>query len=255
MKNFVFALFLGLTYFGGKVTAQEFEDLLVLYVDEKYEKCFFKALKYTESDKTKSEPLPYLYCSMTLFEMSQNAEYKDEFPKAFKDAISFAGKYRKKDKAYAYREESEEHIETLKTILTEEVENYMLAPDERAYKKAYGLVKKMVKMDPNCVGSELLKAQLTTLTGNKTEGKKQMVVAKDRLDKVGEEIQFGDMTESQQKLFKYSLIFVSNSINAKDPEGAKEMISRGQQYFGEEREDCLLEDNADFKDAYTKITG
>ena len=81
-------------------TAQKhvYEDLLVLYVDEEYEKCLAKAEGYTLKDDTRRDPLPYLYMSMSLFEMSKDEKYVTDYPKADRDALKYAEKYRKKDK-------------------------------------------------------------------------------------------------------------------------------------------------------------
>ena len=81
---------------------EEYMDLLLLFVDEKYDICFSKASKYTQKDKTKNDPLPYLYIAMSSFEMSQDHKYTNLHPKAYKTAISFTAKYRKKDKQYKW---------------------------------------------------------------------------------------------------------------------------------------------------------
>ena len=44
-------------------TDNTYENLLVLYVNEDYKNCFNKSLKYTVKDKTKKDPLPYLFAS------------------------------------------------------------------------------------------------------------------------------------------------------------------------------------------------
>ena len=44
-----------------------YEDLLVMYVDEKYDKCIAKAEGYTMADDTKKDALPFLYMSMWFF--------------------------------------------------------------------------------------------------------------------------------------------------------------------------------------------
>ena len=43
------------------ITDDELNQLLVWFVDEKYEKVLFKAIRYTEDDKQKKHPVPYLY--------------------------------------------------------------------------------------------------------------------------------------------------------------------------------------------------
>ena len=256
MKKLVFALFLGLFILKPSITsAQNYEDLLILLVDEKYDKCFDKALKYTENEKTKNDPLPYLYASQALYEMSLDSKYKDDFSNAYGDALSFATKYRKKDKSYAYKSDAEPFIEKLKLNILESVENYILDGDEKGYKKALGLIKKVNAMDPDCRGSELLRGELEILTKNKTVGKKMVVAAMERVKAIGTDIQFADLNLSQQKYLKFTLIFSANLQKESNPSEAKSIISIGQPYFGEENEACLIEDNEDFKTAYKKITG
>ncbi|MFT5305267.1 MAG: hypothetical protein ACI9N1_000651 [Flavobacteriales bacterium] len=256
MKKLLTALALALYLLApGKVTAQEYEDLLVLYVDEKYEKCYDKSIKYTLNDKTKNDALPYLFCSMALYEMSRDHKYIEMFPKAFKDCLGYAAKYRKKDEELAYRSESIEHIETLKKVILEEADNYILEGEEKYYKKALSTVKKVVKIDPDDRGSELLRGELEILTKNKSEGRKMVKEAMTKIDLIGEDVQFSDMTLTQQMYLKYSLIFSAKLANAKDPELAKSIIAKGQAYFGEPREDCLIDDNSDFIKAYKLITG
>lgn len=257
MKKLLFTLLLGISFLTPTTSSfgQEYEDLLVLLVDEDYEKCFDKAIKYTEKEDTKNDPLPYLYAAQALFEMSRDHKYVETFPNAYKDALSFAGKYRKQDKAYAYRSDAEPFIEKLKTIILEEIDNFLLDADEKAYKKALGLMKKVVKFDPDCAGSVLLWGELEILTKNKTEGKKIVVEGFKLIDKIGTDIQFGDMTQSQQLYLKYSLMFSAKLVLERDLARAREIISIGQPYFGEERDDLLLEDTSDFKKLYKEITG
>ncbi len=75
---------------------EDYMDLLLLFVDEKYDVCYGKAMKYTGKDKTKADPLPYLYIAMSSFEMSQDHKYTNVYPKAYKTAISYSAKYRKR---------------------------------------------------------------------------------------------------------------------------------------------------------------
>ena len=238
-----------------KLFAQEYQDLLLLYVDEKYDKCYDKAVKYTGNDKTKKDALPYLYASMALFEMSRDHAYVDDFPKAFKESLSYAAKYRKKDIEDAYKEDSQEYIEKLKMVVVEEVENYLMEGTDKGYSKSVSLIKKIKDIDRKDYGAYLLWGLLETLNGNKTEGRKIVSEGFDKINTIGTDVQFGDLTESEQYYLRLSLMEYAKFQNEKDPEGAKETISIGHQYFYEQREDCLLEDNSKFKELYDEITG
>lgn len=257
MKKILYTLFFGLLLTNplSTIFAQEYEDLLVLFVDEKYEKCYDKALKYTEDDKTKNDALPYLYAAEALYEMSRDHQYIETFPNAYKDALSYAAKYRKKDKAYSYRSDAEEFIEKLKKIILEEVDNYILEGDEKSYKKALAVMKKVVQIDPDDRGAVLLRGDLEILTKNKTEGTKIVAEGLDLIKKIGTDIQFKDLTLSQQMYLKYAIMFNAKLAKETNKAKASEVISLGQNYFGEENSDCLIEDNADFKSLYKEITG
>ena len=101
MKMKIFSL-LALMLFAQFAKAQEteFKDLLSLFVDQKYEKVLNKAENYTVNEETKKHPLPYLYISMSLYEMSKIEKYAqmEEYKNAFKDAMKYTSKYAAKDK-------------------------------------------------------------------------------------------------------------------------------------------------------------
>ena len=141
-------------------TDNDYMDLLLFYVDEKYDICFNKAMKYTLKEKTKKDPLPYLYVSKASFEMSRDHKYTNNYPKAYKTAISFAAKYRKKDKEYKFKDDAEDYIDAFKLVMIEEIENYILEGTDATYGKATGLCKKTCDMDPDDYGAKLLYACL-----------------------------------------------------------------------------------------------
>jgi len=255
MKKLLVILSL-ITYTAGNtVLSQEFKDLLILYVDENYEKCFGKAIKYTESEKSKKHPLPYLYVSMASFGMSQDHQYSETWPKAYSTALSFAKKYRKKDPDNTYAEDSQGYIDQLKEIIYEDVENYMLTKTEKGYKKAAGILKKACAFDPKDYGALLLWGQLEILVKNKAEGGKIVHTAIDSIKTIGANTQFSDLTEIQQKYLRKSLMEYALFTDENDHAKAIEIISMGQPFFYEEREDCLLDDNEEFKKLYDEITG
>lgn len=253
MKNLLIILLILL--FSQKLFAQDYMDLLALIADEKYEKCLFKCQKLIESEKTKKEPLPYLYASMSYYEMSRDHKFKDDYPKAFKNALSYLGKYRKKDKSYEFKEDAEEYMEKLKFILLEEIENYALDGTEKSAKKTASLMKKIITFDPDDNGAKLIQGLNFILSKNKTEGKRVVADAFDLIKKIGTDIEFGNMTESQQVYLKFALIQYTKFQQPIDPIAAKETISLGHQFFYEKRDDCLIDDNSDFKELYDEITG
>jgi len=192
---------------------------------------------------------------MASFEMSQDHKYSTDWPKAYSTALSFAKKYRKKDPDNTYKEDSQEYIDKLKEIIYEDLENYLLEGTEKGYKKALGGIKKVAAFDLQDYGVILIRGQLEILTKNKTEGRKTVSRGIELIKTIGTDVQFGDLNEMQQKYLRKALMEYAKFVDEKDHAKAIEIISIGQPFFYEEREDCLLEDNEEFKTLYDKITG
>lgn len=82
-----------------QVSGSTNEKLIDLYVMGRYEDCYIKAAKMTESDKYKSESEPYLWVAMCLIELTKDPELEEFYPeeKTIKDALKYGAKFKKKD--------------------------------------------------------------------------------------------------------------------------------------------------------------
>ena len=235
-------------------TDNEYMDLLLLFVDEKYEVCYNKSIKYTEKEKTKKDPLPFLYVSMASFEMSRDHKYTNTFPKAYKTAISFAAKYRKKDKDHKYKSDSEKFINDFKLIILEEVENHLLEGTAATYGKAAGLTKKSCDMDPDDYGSKLLYALLSDLTKNKTAAKEYMNLCIPKLEEYqSDKSSLSKMNKSQQTILRFAILEYSNYYQTKEPAKAKKMLEYGKAFFYEKNELSKIKYNTDYKLKYDSL--
>lgn len=135
-------------------TAQKgvYDDLLVLYVDEEYEKCIFKADRYTQKDDTRRDALPFLYLSMCYHEMSKLEKFTsmDEYKYASRDALKYAVKYRKKDKNLEFFRNYEDYWAELNTVAMDGGFYYM---DTKSFSKAKRQFQRMVGYDPANAGA------------------------------------------------------------------------------------------------------
>jgi hypothetical protein len=233
----------------------EYTDLLVYYVDEEYEKCLKKADKYMNKDESKYDPLPYLYTSMCYYEMSRDNKYSEDYPKAYRNALSYLTKYRRKDKTFAYKEDAQSYIEKIKLVLAEEIDNYQLDGSEKADKKITGLLKKLIRIDPDDAGVELMLGVYYAKTKNRSESKKYIACGKEAVKAIGDSIPFGDLTKTQQLYFKESLISFYEMKSVRFPEEAEKVFMMGELYFTEEREDCYIENKDDFLKIYKEVEG
>ena len=55
------------------IPQEDFDELLMWMVDEKFEKVLYNAIRYTEDDETKKEPVPYVFMSMAYFKSLNQA--------------------------------------------------------------------------------------------------------------------------------------------------------------------------------------
>lgn len=134
MKQLLTLAFVAALQLGAMAQKHVYEDLLVMYVDEKYEKCIAKAESYINADDTKRDALPFLYVSMCYYEMSRNTKYEVDYPKAAVEALKWAVKYRKKDKEKEFFNNYEDYWSSLNTMALEMGEG--LLDDPKTLSKA-----------------------------------------------------------------------------------------------------------------------
>lgn len=227
-------LFAVMGLLGNTAVAQEYEDLKGLYLDGKYDKLVVKAEKYTQKDKTRNDALPYLYMSKGLFKISmdEKLKIKDEFKNAEMDALTYFGQYQKKDKGKIYNDLAEPHLNEMKNVIYEEVENFYM---QKNYKKAIASLKKMMKIEPANIGVNLMKGVSEYLNKNKTEGKANIKVGIDGLKAL---TTFDSMSDEDKRFMKLGLIEYTNFLlTSKDYSGAKSAITLGYQYYQDKEAD------------------
>lgn len=136
-------------------TENTYEDLLILYVDEDYEKLLSKATKYTENDKTRKDPAPFLYVSKAYFEMSRDEQYAEKYPadKALRDALKWAAKYRRKDRDGSLYDVNEMYFEELKKVAVAEGAAQI---SDQNYSRAKRFYDSITDFDPSDPGAWLM---------------------------------------------------------------------------------------------------
>lgn len=223
----------------------DYEDLKGLYIDGKYAKLADKAEAYTRKDKTANDPLPYLYLAKALFKISQDEKLKveEQYKSAEMESITYYATYVKKDKGKVYKDIADPFIAELKTQLYEEAQNFY---ETKNYKKAIASVKKLLKIEPENIGINLVKGLSELGVKNKTEAKINI----DNALKAIKNIQsIETMMDADKQFFKYGIIqYAEYLMQQKDKSGAKSAITLGHQYFYNDNEE-----NADFKEAYDRI--
>lgn len=207
-----------------------YEDLLKLYVDEKYEQCLAKAEGYTINDDTKKDPLPFLYMSMCLYEMSKIEKFTamEEYKKADRDAIKYAEKYRKKDKNREFFDNYGDYWEDLNTMGMEKGTNLF---DDGEYSKAKQVFDGMVGYYPENPGAWIMLALCQYKSNLVKEGDLSMK----EYAKAALNADTGSLPEDQKKLLKNALIRYSEFLNTKGMrDSARTTIGLGKEHFMED---------------------
>ncbi|CAG5082884.1 hypothetical protein [Parvicella tangerina] len=240
-------------------TANDYMDLLVLYVDGDYEKCLKKAEKYMDKDETKRDPLPYLYTSMTYYEISRDHKYVEDYPKAYRECLKYLTKYRRKDKEYLFEKDAKDFIEKIKFEVAEQIENYELGGTEKDYRKSKSLLKKLKRIDPDDVGVQLMLGVHYVYANDKSSGKDEIKEALAKLDEEDDEFEFeldfSEMTPSQQYYFKEGLIAYYNYRAKNYPNEAEEILMLGKPYYKADNEDLEIDNYQDYVKLIKEVNG
>lgn len=218
-----------------------YDDLLILYVDEEYEKCISKTERYSDKEETRRDALPYLYQSMCSHEMSKLDKYtsKPEFKYVGRDALKYAAKYRKKDKELEYFKNYGDYWAELNTVA---MDMGFLLFDEGSYSKAKRQFQRMVTYYPENAGAW----QMLALTQLK------MNAARDAAESMTEYrkafAQIGDverLPKDQQRLLREGMVRYTERLQNKGMiDSARTTIAMGKDHFIE---------NPEFKSLYEEL--
>lgn len=222
--------------------AQNYDELLELIVDEKYERCLYKAVKYTEDDKTKNDPLPYGYMSMAFFRIanSEDPALKEKFPKADKDAVKYLVKFRKKDKDNAFLGEFQDFISEIRVAAIAEAEQQS---DSEKYTKSKGLYKNLTDIDENDPGAWFMRGYNEWMM----KAKKDALTSWENGKKVLKEQGISNLREEQVDLLKMAVIRNAEMLNETgERASARELLELAEEHFKNDKE---------FKVVYSTIIG
>lgn len=230
MKNTLLLLIVSLLSFSA-FAQRDYDDLLDLFVDEKYDRLLLKAEKYTLADKTKKDPLPYLYMSMSFFEMNKRPEiYGEDYPKAFTNSLKYCVKYRKKDKEDLYVAEYEEFFDELRLATVSEADVFMDQEKFTKCKSFYSYVTKIDERDPG--GWVYLGLSLYKLRSKRDAGE-AIVTARTIMQEGG----CDRLTEIQLGYLKSGIIaFAEYMDEIGERAQAKEWIELGYDHFKDDKE-------------------
>lgn len=189
MKSYFLIVFVSVLFFNkafGQNKDKKIDELVFLYVDEKYDKLVYKAIALSESDAYKKHPLPSMYAAMGYYQISRRPDkYKqgkgEEFEKALKTAEKHLYNFNKKDsKANEYKNDYLEFLDLLADTANKIGQHYYMMED---YRKSAAEYKNAVKALPNDPILLLWEGITEIKSSNLAEGEKNMLDALKKIDK------------------------------------------------------------------------
>jgi tetratricopeptide (TPR) repeat protein len=218
------------------ITEDELNQLLVWYVDEKYEKVLFKAIRYTEDDEQKKHPVPYLYMAKGYLGIhnSDDSDLRETYEvdklKALKNALKYAGKFVKKDKEMEYVPQEQEFLEDLRkeTIIAAETEM-----DNGKYTKAKSYYKYLTTIDEEDPGAWMMYGTVFLAL----KARRDADIAWETATNLLKDQQARGLTEGQRELLQYAFVMTIEKLDEMgDRAAARTFISLGDQFVGGDRE-------------------
>ncbi len=215
-----------------QIQAQDdnYNDLIFLIIDGEYEKALDKAEKFTKKEKTKRDPVPYLYMSMAQFEMSKREEFTEEYPRAFRDAIKNASKFARYDRDNEYVTEYENFLTELKLEIMREARFYY---EEENWRRSVTYAKYISRIDPNNLSALLLRGVAEVKSRNEYQAKTTFEEADDALKGFSP----GDLSSDELPQLRYTILeyaALQKEIGA--PERAEPFLTMGSEVFAEDPE-------------------
>lgn len=214
---------------------KKYLDLLMYYMDGDYEKCFKKSVNVTEDEESSKDALPFLYASMSLYEMSFLEQYLKDYPEALKESLKYAVKYRKKDERSSlkqglpyleYWEENRTYFDKLRKTTKEQAQKML---DEGKASKAEILYKQIIAVDPADYSTYYMLATLRLMENDTANASKLLSSFETEIKKVEN---LANEPEDRIKLLKYGFMEYSKFlINAGRTDVAKQTMAQLKTYL------------------------
>lgn len=232
MKKFIVALafLFGVSIVTQAQDTREYKDLLTLFVSEKYDKVVQKATKYTEDEDTKKDAMPYLFLSMSYFEIYKKDELRDRFPDAFKLCLKYVKGYASKDKEKVYYAEYEDFFGKLRYAIIAEAE---LMNDQQKYTKSKSLYQYLISIDDKDAGAHIYLGMTFVALKSKKDAETAFNTAKKLLTEKTANTKSKELND----LLKNGLLTYANQLADQGSKSvAKEWLDLGLEMYKNDKE-------------------
>ena len=243
MKRFLLLLIVAIGFtLNGNAQPPTYDDLVIYFADGNYDKLLKQAEKYTLSDKTKGDAIPYLYLAKCNFEMSKDQKWLDKYPKAFSDAIKFAGNCVKRDERAGTTvvKDNIAFFTDIKVVLVEEIKN-MIA--EESYARLQGHVAKLHRFNKDDIGSYFVRSGSQYMNKDNSSGR---ISEQEAFDKLNAVTSVEDWRPVDYEMLKVGvMLYCDAQINMlRQDKKAKDLLGKVKQW---------LENDEEFMDYYNCV--
>jgi hypothetical protein len=214
------------------IPQEDFDELLMWMVDEKFEKVLYKAIRYTEDEETKKEPVPYVFMSMAYFKISEsgNPEFEEKYSNALKSSLKYASKFVKKDKQSEYIAEYTDYFNDLRRATMNQAEVYV---DDEKFTKAKSYYKYLWTLDREDPGAWLMYGSVLWKSKAKRDAEESWATASQLLA----EFEGRGLEEVQVDLLKFAAIYTAEMLTAEgNRTDARKWIGSIDSVLGRDRE-------------------
>ncbi len=178
MKNLLTAiivLFVSTTLYSQK----SYEDLLILKADGNWDKLIKTSEKYTLSNKTEKDPVPYYYLSYGLYKISFQADRDEKYKNAYKASFTAMSKMLRYDESGSVQEKYGEFVSELKLSLLEIIQNELGNDD---YRRAFGWAMRFYKFGRDYIPAYFLDGALRARKGDNSTARTKWEVGRALLE-------------------------------------------------------------------------
>lgn len=230
--TFLVGILCGASYLS-PVQAQNPDDynpILFMIIDGEYEKALSKTEKFTNRDKTRRDPEPYFLMSMAYYEISKNESMREDYPRAFREAVKNAYKGSRYDKEKEYIGNYEDYLTELKTDLMRESRFYY---DEGSWRKSVTNAKYVTRIDPEDLSAHLIKGAAEMRSRNAYQAEKTFEEAV----KIAESTTASSISSAQKPFLRFGIMeYAKIAKENGEKEKAQPLIALGEETFEEDTE-------------------
>ncbi|GAB5539634.1 MAG: hypothetical protein Salg2KO_17370 [Salibacteraceae bacterium] len=239
----VFSLFLsGSLGMNAQVQNSDFQKLFDLYTMEEYDRCAYKAERYSNKDKYRREPEPYLYMALCFYQAHvQPEKFDQEFDDPLKDALKYAYKFRKKDKEGVLYETNKDLLDKIREEALFTAKFYYNDGD---YRKASSEFRRIAKVVPDDVNVIFMQGVSDIMAKNVSQGERLVNQALDTLRSQRERGDFEQDPVTYDVLIKGFIGYTNFLVDAEREEEAQETMTFARK---------LIPDDSALKAQYKKV--